>query len=275
MSGAAMTSLGRLAAYLQKRRLLMVLDNCEHLLDACRRLVSFVVSECERVRILCMSRERLEVPGEAVVALSALDVPVDTGPLYAPAVADIDALTLLVDRAVAVAPDFALTDDNCVAAREICGSLDGLPLAIELAAVRLASITADDLRDRLDDRLRLLAATHRAGPERSQTLRATVDWSYELLSEEERVLWQRLSVFAGSFGLEAAEEVCSGAGLERWRIVDLVAGLVAKSILTMTHGGRRGRYRLLETLRLYGAHRLAEAARTSNWLEGTRAGMPS
>ena len=104
-----------------------------------------------------------------------------------------------------------------------------------------------------------LAAAHRAGPERRQTLRATVDWSYELLSEEERVLWRRLSVFAGSFGLQAAEDVCSGAGLERERIVDLVASLVAKSILTMGHGGRRGRYRLLETLRLYGAQRLAEA----------------
>jgi predicted ATPase/DNA-binding CsgD family transcriptional regulator len=248
-----------LAAYLRERRLLLVLDNCEHLLDACRRLVTSVVSECERVRILCTSRERLDVPGEAVVALSALDVPGDGEPLSATALADVDALSLLVDRAVAVAPGFALTDDNCVAASEICRRLDGLPLAIELAAVRLASMTADDLRDRLDDRLRLLAATHRVGPERRQTLRATVDWSYELLSEEERVLWQRLSAFAGSFSLEAAEDVCSGAGLERWRIVDLLAGLVAKSILTIGHGSRRGRYRLLETLRLYGAQRLAEA----------------
>ncbi len=248
-----------LAAYLHERRLLLVLDNCEHLLDACRRFVTSVVSECERLRILCTSRERLDVPGEAVVALSALDVPVDGERLSAAALADVEALRLLVDRAVAVAPGFALTDDNCVAASEICRRLDGLPLAIELAAVRLASMTADDLRDRLDDRLRLLAATHRVGPERSQTLRGTVDWSYELLSEEERVLWQRLSVFAGSFGLEAAEDICSGAGLERWRIVDLVAGLVAKSILTMGHGSRRGRYRLLETLRLYGAQRLAEA----------------
>ena len=138
-----------LAAYLQERRLLLVLDNCEHLLDACRGLVSFVVSECERVRVLCTSRERLEVPGEAVVALSALDVPVDAGRLSAAAAADIDALRLLVDRAVAVAPGFALTDDNCAAASEICRSLDGLPLAIELAAVRLASMTAqaDAARD--------------------------------------------------------------------------------------------------------------------------------
>jgi predicted ATPase/DNA-binding CsgD family transcriptional regulator len=247
-----------LAAHLRERRLLLVLDNCEHLLDACRRLVASVASECERVRIVCTSRERLDVPGEAVVALSALDLPMDGERPSAAALADVDALKLLVDRAVAVDPGFALTDDNCLAASEICRRLDGLPLAIELAAVRLASMTADDLRDRLDDRLRLLATTHGMGPERSQTLRATVDWSYELLSEEERILWQRLSVFTGSFGLEAAEDVCSGPGLERWRIVDLVAGLVAKSILTMGHGNRRGRYRLLETLRLYGAQRLAE-----------------
>jgi predicted ATPase len=204
-----------LAAHINERRLLLVLDNCEHLLDACRRFVASVVSECERVRILCTSRERLDVPGEAVVALSALGVPGNGEPLSAAALVDVEALRLLVDRAVAVAPGFALTDDNCVAASEICRRLDGLPLAIELAAVRLASMSADDLRDRLDDRLRLLAATHRVGPERSQTLRATVDWSYELLSEEERILWQRLSVFAGSFGLEAAEDVCSGVGLER------------------------------------------------------------
>ncbi len=248
-----------LMAHLRERRLLLVLDNCEHLLGACRQLVASVVSQCERARVLCTSRERLEAPGEAVVVLSALDVPANGERLPVAALADVEALKLLVDRAVAVAPDFALTDENCRAASEICRGLDGLPLAIELAAVRLASMTADDLRERLGDRLRLLAAAHGTGPDRSQTLRATVDWSHELLSEEEQILWRRLSVFAGGFGLEAAEDVCSGAGLERARIVDLVASLVSKSILTMAQGGRRGRYRLLETLRLYGAQRLAEA----------------
>jgi predicted ATPase/DNA-binding CsgD family transcriptional regulator len=248
-----------LMAHMRERRLLLVLDNCEHLLGACRQLVASVVSQCERVRILCTSRERLEAPGEAVVVLSALDVPANGEPLPVAALADVEALKLLVDRAVAVAPDFALTDENCRAASEICRGLDGLPLAIELAAVRLASMTADDLRERLGDRLRLLAAAHGTGPDRSQTLRATVDWSHELLSEEEQILWRRLSVFAGSFSLEAAEDVCSGAGLERERIVDLVASLVGKSILTMGHASRRGRYRLLETLRLYGAQRLAAA----------------
>ena len=248
-----------LLAHLRDRRLLLVLDNCEHLLDACRQLVALVVWGCERVRVLCTSRERLGVAGEAVVALSALEVPANGERLPVERLADVEALRLLVDRAVAVAPDFELMDENCLAACEICRRLDGLPLAIELAAVRLASMTADDLRERLDDRLRLLAAAHGTRPGRSQTLRATVDWSYELLSEEERILWRRLSVFAGGFGLDAAEDVCAGAGLERERIVDLVGSLVAKSILTMAHGGPRGRYRLLETLRLYGAERLVEA----------------
>lgn len=244
-------------AHLAERRALLVLDNCEHLLDASRRLVASMASSCERVRVLCTSRERLEVPGEAVIVLDALAVPTDGQPLSG--LGEVDALRLLVDRAAAAAPGFALTDENARAASEICRRLDGLPLAIELAAVRLASMTAEDLHDRLDDRLRLLAAARGVGPERSQTLRATVDWSYELLSDEERMLWRRVSVFAGSFGLEAAEDVCSGAGLERGRIVELVGSLVGKSILTMVRGGRRGRYRLLETLRLYGAQRLAEA----------------
>lgn len=248
-----------LLARLQGRRLLLVLDNCEHLLDACRRLVSRVVSGCERVRVVCTSRERLGARGEAIVVLSALELPADQERLSVAGLAEVEAVRLLVDRAVAVAPDFMLTDENCRAASEICRRLDGMPLAIELAAVRLASMTADDLRERLDDRLRLLAAARGTGPSRSQTLRATVDWSYGLLSEKERILWRRLSVFAGSFGLGAAEEVCSGAGLERERIVDLIGGLVGKSILVMDHQHRRGRYRLLETLRLYGAQRLAQA----------------
>jgi predicted ATPase/DNA-binding CsgD family transcriptional regulator len=248
-----------LMTHLRERRLLLMFDDCEHLIDACRVLVASVVSECERVRILCTSRERLGVPGEAVVTLSALDLPANGERLSVDRLADVEALRLLADRAVAAAPDFALTDENCLAASEICRRLDGLPLAIELAAVRLASMSAGDLRERLDDRLRLLAATHGTGLGRGQTLRATVDWSHELLSDEEQILWRRLSVFAGAFGLEAAEEVCAGGLLERERIVDLIGGLVAKSILTMEQGHRRGRYRLLETLRLYGAQRLAEA----------------
>jgi predicted ATPase/DNA-binding CsgD family transcriptional regulator len=248
-----------LMAHLRERRLLVVLDNCEHLLDACRELVTSLVSGCEGLRVLCTSRERLGVPGEATVVLSALELPAAGERLPIAALAEVEALRLLVDRAVAVAPDFALTEENCRAAGEICRRLDGLPLAIELAAVRLASMTAGDLLDRLDDRFRLLAADRRARPGRSQTLRATVEWSHELLSVAERILWRRLSVFAGSFGLAAAEAVCSGAGLEREQVVDLIGHLVDRSILTMAHGGRHGRYRMLETVRLYGTERLREA----------------
>src|SRR5262249_19251408 len=153
----------------------------------------------------------------------------------------------LAERAVAVAPGFALTEDNCAAAADICRRLDGLPLAIELAAVRLASMTPGDLLERLDDRFRLLAAGPPAPPGRGQGVRAGVGWSHDLLGKEERVLWRRLSVFAGGFGLAAAEAVCAGAGLEREQVAGLIGRLVDASILTMAQGGRHGRYRLLET----------------------------
>jgi predicted ATPase/DNA-binding CsgD family transcriptional regulator len=252
-----------LVAHLRERRVLLVLDNCEHLLGACRQLVSGVVSRCDRVRILCTSRQRLGVAGEAIVAVSALEVPAPAGRMPTAGLAEVEALRLLVDRAVAVAPDFALTDENRGAAGDICRRLDGLPLAIELAAVRLASMTADDLLERLDDRFRLLATDRSPGSPRQQALRATVEWSHELLSDEERILWRRLSVFAGSFGIEAAEAVCSGAGLDRDRVLDVVGSLVDKSIVTMGHARRRGRYRLLETMRLYGVERLREAGEDS------------
>jgi non-specific serine/threonine protein kinase len=248
-----------LMAHLRQRRLLVVLDNCEHLLEACRELVTSLVSGCAGLRILCTSRQRLGVPGEATVVLPAMELPAAGERLPAAGLAEVEALRLLVDRAVAVAPGFALTEENSGAAGDICRRLDGLPLAIELAAVRLASMTADDLLERLDDRFRLLAADRGGRSGRGQTLRATVEWSHELLGEQERILWRRLSVFAGGFGLAAAEAVCSGAGLEREHIVDLIGRLVDSSILTIAHRGRRSRYRLLETVRLYGAERLREA----------------
>ena len=248
-----------LVSYLRERRLLLVLDNCEHLTSACRELVSEIVSRCDGVRVLCTSRQRLGVPGEAIVVVSPLEVPAPGGVASVATLGDADALNLLVDRARTVAPGFALTEDNAAAVSDICRRLDGLPLAIELAAVRLASLTAGDLLMRLDDRFRLLTTEGEQHSQRHQALRATVEWSYDLLGEAERILWRRLSVFAGSFGIEAAEAVCSGDGVERDEIVDLVAHLVERSIVTMWQGGHRGRYRLLETMRLYGTERLREA----------------
>jgi non-specific serine/threonine protein kinase len=248
-----------LVAHLRERRLLLVLDNCEHLLEACRGLVSFIVSRCDTVRVLCTSRQRLGVPGEAIVLVTPLDVPTVEEQLSVEALGDVEALSLLVDRAQALTPDFTLTDENCGAAADICRRLDGMPLAIELAAVRLTFLSAADLVDRLDDRFRLLTAAREQQSRRHQALRATVEWSHDLLSEQERILWRRLSVFAGGFGIEAAEAVCSGEGLDRQRIVELIGSLVERSVLTMGQRGPRGRYRLLETMRLYGGERLREA----------------
>jgi predicted ATPase/DNA-binding CsgD family transcriptional regulator len=248
-----------LLAHLHERRLLLVLDDCDGLLTACRDVVSSIVSRCAGVRVLCTSRQRLGIPGETLVAVSPLRLPGD-GQALSAALADVEALALLVERARAVAPGFALTDENVAAASDICRRLDGLPLPIELAAVRLASLTPADLLERLDDRFRLLVAEGGQLAPRHRTLRETVEWSHELLGEEERILWRRCSVFAGSFDIEAAEAVCSGDGLEREVVLAVMGRLVDRSILTMEQGGgHRGRYRLLETLRLYGAERLVEA----------------
>jgi non-specific serine/threonine protein kinase len=245
--------------HLQGRRVLLVLDNCDTLLEACRELVASIVSRCRGVRVLCTSRQRLGVPGEAIVAVTPLGVPAAAEPLSLAEVADAEALRLLVDRARGVAPSFALTEENCATASDICRRLDGLPLAIELAAVRLASMTADDLLQRLDDRFRLLTAEGGQQPLRHTALRTTVEWSHELLGEKGRILWRRLSVFAGGFSIEAAEDVCSDDRLEREQILELIGNLVDRSILTMAQQGRTGRYRFLETMRLFGAERLREA----------------
>ena len=245
--------------FLGAHRLLLVLDNCEHLLSACRDVVAAIVSAGEHVRVLCTSRQRLGVAGESIVVVPPLGVPDPTKDATVAALSEADAIGLLVERARAVAPDFVLTEENSQAASEICRRLDGLPLAIELASVRLASLSPDDLLARIDDRFRLLWTEGRQQSRRHQALEATVEWSYELLGQEEQALWRRLSVFAGSFGLAAAEAVAAGDDLEQDRIVDLVGGLVDRSILTMRQGHRSSRYRFLETMRLYGAERLREA----------------
>ena len=208
-------------AHLRDRRPLIVFDNCEHLVDACRALVSTLVSRNENVRVLCTSRQRLGVPGESIVVVSPLAVPAATERSSVGAVSEVDAVSLLIDRARVLVPDFVVTDDNFGAVTEICERLDGLPLAIELAAVRLASLAPADLLDRLDDRFRLLTTERDHQSRRHQALRAAVEWSHDLLGVEEQVLWRRCSVFAGSFGIDAAEAVCSADGLDRDRIVDL------------------------------------------------------
>jgi non-specific serine/threonine protein kinase len=246
-----------LVEYLAQRRLLLVLDNCEHLLDACERLAVRLLESCPDVRILATSREPLGIRGEAVVSVAPLAIPDGDARLYGE-VSGFDAVTLFTERAMAVMPEFRLRDVNQAAVADICHRLDGLPLAIELAAARLRTLPIDEIARRLNDRYQLLSTRMRGIPSRHQTLWASLEWSYDLCSADERRLWARLSVFRGGFELDAAEAVCAGDDLPADAILDLVAALVDKSIV-LREGGSLARYRLLETIRDFGWAKLREA----------------
>jgi non-specific serine/threonine protein kinase len=238
------------------QQMLIVLDNCEHLLHDCSVLAETLVRAAPDLRILATSRQPLGAAGEHTMVVPALAVPEDGTRLSAEAVEQSDAVRLFTERAAAVVPGFAVDRDNREAVVRICRGLDGIPLAIELAAVRLRVISIDQLLSRLEDRFKLLTAGSRALLPRQQTLRALIDWSYTLCTEQEQLLWARLSVFAGSLDLDAAENVCAGDGLAGEEIIDLVFGLVDKSILIREEHQETVRYRLLETIRQYGRDRL-------------------
>jgi predicted ATPase/DNA-binding SARP family transcriptional activator len=245
-----------LTAALRSKQLLLVLDNCEHLIAACAHLAEALLRACPEVRILATSREPLHVPGEVIWLVPALSLP---DPRRLPPLADLlqyEAIQLLVERARAIVPSFQVTDQHAAALTQICARLDGMPLAIELAAARVNMLTLEQLATRLDDSFRLLSSGSRTALSRQQTLRATLDWSYDLLTEREQALLRRLAVFAGGFTLEAAEAVCAGAGLEAGDVLDLLARLVAKSLVVAEQQGALARYRLLETVRQYSAAKL-------------------
>ncbi|MGA4987446.1 ATP-binding protein [Nonomuraea bangladeshensis] len=264
---ASRPSIEVLAAQLRDRRTLVVLDNCEHLLDACAALADRLVRAAPGLRILTTSRQALGVTGEQVLQVPTLAVPEDTeaaetaGDAEAGARADgqTDAVRLFAERARAVLPGFEITDANREAVARVCRRLDGIPLAIELAAVRLRALSVEQLLERLDDRFRLLTTGARTAMPRQQTLRSLIDWSHALCTEQERLLWSRLSVFSGGLDLEAAEQVCSGGGIPPEDVMDLVGGLVDKSVLAREEHRQSVRYRLLETIRQYGRERLRES----------------
>ncbi|HET8628620.1 MAG TPA: tetratricopeptide repeat protein, partial [Thermomicrobiales bacterium] len=246
-----------LAAVLRDRLALLVLDNCEHLVDACAALAEALLRAAPRLRVLATSREVLRVGGEVVWPVPPLALPA-TDATSAAAVARSAAGRLFAERARAVRPDFALTDRNAPAVAAVCRRLDGLPLALELAAARVAAVTVEQLAPRLDDRFRLLDSGSRAAPSRQQTLRATVEWSYALLGAQERRLFARLAVFAGGWTLEAVEAICGGDDGEDGAMLAPLARLVDQSLVVVEAGpGGEARYRLLETLRQYAAERLA------------------
>ncbi|MES4908413.1 MULTISPECIES: LuxR C-terminal-related transcriptional regulator [unclassified Streptomyces] len=249
-----------LVDHLRDKQALILLDNCEQLVDACAVLTGRLLREAPRLRVLATSRQALGTAGEQTLPVPALALPDAEGPrLSAAALAQCDAVRLFVERAGAILPGFAVTEDNRDAVEGVCRQLDGIPLAIELAAVRLRALSVQQLLDRLDDRFRLLTTGSRAVLPRHRTLRALVDWSYDLCADKEQLMWARVSVFAGSLDLEAAEAVCGGDGIDREEILDLVAGLVDKSVLIREDHPEAVRYRMLDTLRRYGRERLAAA----------------
>jgi predicted ATPase len=248
--------LAALLDYLRDRRLLLILDTCEHLVDACAKLADAALRGAPGVTILATSRQPLDVAGESAFLLAPLPVPEPDDDLAA----DADAVVLFAQRAAAVGDGFTVTDSNRADVIGLCRALDGIPLGIELAAVRLRALPLDEMAKHLDDRFRVLTGGKRAGVERHHTLRAAIEWSYELCTRAEQLLWARLSVFAGTFNLAAAEEVCAGGELTREEIVETLVGLVEKSVLARQAdgaGGSRTEYRMLDTIRQFGADHLA------------------
>ncbi|MGY4785799.1 protein kinase domain-containing protein [Rhodococcus opacus] len=244
-----------LAGYLAEKQLLLVLDNCEHLVEAIAALTETLLRSCPGLRILATSREPVGIDGEVVVRVPPLSIPDDRRVPSLRELPQYESVTLFAERATKADPKFELTGDNQAAVTQICQRLDGLPLPIELAAVRLRAMSAQQVLDRLTDRYRLLNLGSRTAPSRQQTLRLCIDWSYELCSPDEQQLWARLAVFAGSFELDAAEAICASA-MTSADLLDLVAALVDKSILIKDEAGVVIRYRLLETPRDYGREKL-------------------
>jgi predicted ATPase len=253
--GADATLASSIVETLRSKHMLLVVDNCEHLLGEVADFVDDVMHSCTGVRILATSREGLGIAGERVWPLRSLGTPGPNDPVEV--VTSSPAVQLLLDRARAVAPTFRIDESNSAAVVEICRRLDGIPLAIELAAARLTSMQPREIAEHLDERFRLLTGGKRRGVERHQTLRATVDWSYSLLGDRDRLVFDRLAVFAGPFDADAVCAVVEREGLDRFDVLDAMEELVAKSMVVIEPGsGGISRYQLLETLRQYALERL-------------------
>jgi predicted ATPase/DNA-binding CsgD family transcriptional regulator len=235
-----------LIRFIGDRQLLIVLDNCEHLLDASSTLIGTLLGACPELKLLTTSREPLGIPGEVTFVVPSLSL-------------DHEAIELFTDRARRAQPDFTVSEENTATVSEICRRLDGMPLAIELAAARVRALTLDEILDGLHDRFRLLTGGARRAVRRQQTLHASVDWSHALLTQAERVLLRRLSVFLGGFDLQAAHAVAADDGVERFEVLDQLSLLVDKSLLTAENRSGRTRYRLLETVRQYALEKLGES----------------
>lgn len=245
-----------LTEFLQPRELLLVLDTCEHMIRECAELVDVLLAACPQLTVLATSREPLDTTGETAWVVPPLTKP-DANQAHAENLLYSESVQLFLARAQAKRQDFTLTQSNAAAVADVCRSLDGIPLSLELAAARLTMLSVEQIAARLGDRFSLLTGGSRAAPPRHQTLRATLHWSYALLDEPERVLLRRLSVFAGGCDLNAIEAVCTGGGIETDVTMDVVGSLVNKSLVLVTTGEGQAWYQLLDTVRQYGKEHLA------------------
>jgi len=261
-AGMAFTQV--LTEHLKTKKTLLLLDNCEHLLTACARLADMLIRSCPEVKILASSREGLGIAGEQTYRMPSLSLPNLKQPLTAEYIRSFEAVRLFVERALLIQADFIVTDQNASALASICHRLDGIPLALELAAARVRSLTVEEINNNLDDRFRFLTGGSKTALPRHQTLAAAIGWSYELLNPQERTLLVCLSVFLGGWTLKAAEAVGAGdhapggESIEDWEVLDLLTSLVDKSLVIAETGEGQTRYRLLETVRQYARDRLVQ-----------------
>ena len=248
-----------LIEHLKDKVLMLLLDNCEHLLDGCASLVDTLVRQCPHITILATSREALRTDGEQAYRVPSLSLP-DPKQAHTPvSIAPFEAVQLFTERALLARADFEVTNQNAPTLASICYRLDGIPLAIELAAARVRSLSVEEINRRLDERFRLLTGGSRTALPRQQTLRSLIDWSYDLLNDSEKRLLQRLAVFAGGWTLDAAEHVCAGEGVEERGVLDLLTSVADKSLVLAEQNDGDYRYRLLETVRQYAQDKLLES----------------
>ena len=252
---SARWAVASLVDYLKGRQLLLVLDGCEHLADACAVMADALLRGCPDLRIIATSRHVLGVAGEVTIAVLPMAVPAEDSPNRPEELLGYEAVRLFVGRGAAVLPGFAVDEGNGAAVAGVCRALDGIPLAVELAAVRLRSLSPGQILARLDSRFQLLSGGGPAGQPHHRTLQAALEWSYELLTDGEQAMWRRVSVFSGSFDLDAAEAICAVGRVAPGQIADLIDALVAKSIL-LREGQGTARYRLLDTIRELGLTKL-------------------
>jgi len=243
--------------YLKNLEILIIFDNCEHLVSECAEIAEFLLRRCPGLKIITTSRESLNCPGEYTYRAPSLSLP-DKSEYNSPEkLAQCEAVRLFTERALSINPDFRISSDNAKALAEICSRLDGIPLAIELAAARIKILTVNKINERLDDRFKLLSGGKRTALPRQQTLKALIDWSYDLLTEKEKILWSRLSVFTGGWTLESAEEIFTDSNITGEEIIDLLSQLADKSIII--YNTEKNRYMMLETLKQYGSEKLKDS----------------